>query len=205
MNQFEIETGLKASQQPKFQAFEKALDPYFKEISNICVKVLIWGPGEGTKYYGKRTTIVEHLRRKNATDEVFTSEDLMRAIEHPKNVDKVQLELLHAQTADIIIGLITSDPLQTGIYLEINNILPSPSMVNKTWLIMPNKRDWEKVGAFIQIPALQAFPENRTKFFRIKDLDECNEVRLFCEQKVNEERGRLTRTRILGMTVLRSD
>jgi hypothetical protein len=202
MTNFEKDTGLKKSEKSKFEAFARELSPYFDELNEIGVKVLIWGPGKCTKYYSKRTTIVEHLRNLNSHDEIATSEELLKEIEHPKLVDEVQLELLHAEVANLIIGLVTSNPLQSGIYMEINNILPSSRMVNKTWLIMPDRKDWSKVGAFIQIPILQAFPENRIKYFRMKDLDQCNEVRLFCEQKVGEERGRIMRKRISEMTIL---
>jgi hypothetical protein len=101
--------------------------------------------------------------------------------------------LLHAEVADLIIGLVTSDPKQTGIYMEIDNLLRFEHLINKTWLIIPDKKDWKKVGAFIQLPLLQSFPQYRTKTFRVKVLEQCEELREFCLTKVREERSRKMR------------
>jgi len=162
-------------------------------LRKTSVKILIWGPGEGTNFYSKRDRIKQHLRDIGQYDEVNTSEDLFKSIEHPSFPDLVQLELLHANVADIIFGLVTSDPRQTGIYMEIDNLLRYEPLINKTWLIMPDEHDWHKAGSFIQVPLLNSFPMYRTKSFRIKQLEKCEQVRKFCSDKVNETRARLMR------------
>lgn len=196
MTEFEKNTGLKESEKAQFEGFRKELAPYFQQLDSIGLKILIWGPGEGTTYYQKRDEIKQTLRLSNTNDEVVTSEDLLREIEHPRGVDKVQLEMLHANVADIIFGLVTSDPHQSGIYMEVDNLLHYENLVNKTWLIIPDRHDWKKVDAFIQEPMLKSFPEYRMKSFRIKDLGKCERVRAFCLDKVNAERSRKMRKHV---------
>lgn len=196
MTEFERNTGLTESEKGQFETFRRELAPYFQQLESIGLKVLIWGPGEGTTYYFKRTEIRTTLAQSNRNDEVVTSEDLFREIEHPTGVDKVQLEMLHANVADVVFGLVTSDPRQSGIYMEIDNLLRYESMVNKTWLIIPDTRDWKKVGAFVQEPLLKSFPDYRMKAFRIKDLETCERVRQFCLDKISAERSRKMRKRI---------
>ena len=164
-----------------------------ERLHRIELKILIWGPGEGTHYYHKRDAIKQCLRLANESDEVVTSEDLFRDIEHPSQLDKVQAEMLHAHVADVIFGLVTSDPQQTGIYMEVDNLLRFESLINKTWLMVPDKRDWKKVGAFIKQPLLQSFPSYRMKAFRTKVLEQCEQLRHFCLDKVGEERSRKMR------------
>ncbi len=196
MTEFERNTGLKDSEKGQFEAFIKGLAPYFAQLESIGLKILIWGPGEGTKYYPKRDEIKGALRQANRNDEVATSEDLFRKMQHPAGVDQVQLEMLHADVADIIFGLVTSDPSQSGIYMEIDNLLRYETLVNKTWLIVPDRRDWKKVDAFIQQPLLKSFPDYRMIPFRIKELDKCEKTRKFCLDKVGAERGRKMRNYI---------
>ena len=157
MSEFEDNTGLKETEKVEFDRFRQELAPYFEQLNKIGLKILIWGPGEGTHYYTKRDEIKECLRIKNSNDEVATSEDLLRQVSHPSQLDAVQAEMLHAGVADVIFGLVTSDPQQTGIYMEVDNLLRFDSLINKTWLIVPDNRDWKKVGAFIQQPILQSF------------------------------------------------
>lgn len=199
MSEFEKISGLNALENDSFENFRSELAPYFEELSKIGIKVLIWGPGEGTTHYPKRAEIKKHLISRNAGDEVATSEDLFREIEHPTQIDQVQLELLHAKVAHVIFGLVTSDPNQTGIYMEVQNLLAYESLVDKTWLILPDIKDWKKFGTFIQQPMLKSFPDYRMKYFRIKVLEECTEVRSFCAEMVDAQRSRLMRKRIHNM------
>ena len=196
MTVFEDDTGLRQGVEEEFKQFEAALSPYIKKLSEIGIKILIWGPGEGTSYYHKRNEIKEFLKQQNKNNEPATSEDLVRNIEHPTEIDIVQLEMLHANVADVIFGLVTSDPRQTGIYMEVDNLLRFESLINKTWLIVPHPKDWKKSGSFIQEPLLKSFPDYRMKPFRIKVLDECKEVRRFCLEKVKEARGRIMRKHV---------
>jgi len=196
MTEFEKNTGLTESEKGQFETFRKKLAPYFQQLESIGLKVLIWGPGEGTTYYFKRTEIATTLKQSNGNDEVVTSEDLFREIVHPTGVDKVQLEMLHASVADVVFGLVTSDPRQSGIYMEIDNLLRYENMVNKTWLIIPDSRDWKKAGAFIQEPLLKSFPDYRMKTFRIRDLEKCERVRQFCLDTISAERSRKVRKHI---------
>ena len=196
MSEFEDATGLNESQRDEFNTFREALSPYFEELSRIGLKILIWGPGEGTRFYHKRDEVKQCLKLNNENDDVATSEDLLRNIEHPTQIDIVQTEMLQAHVADVIFGLVTSDPQQTGIYMEVDNLLRFESLINKTWLIVPDRRDWKKVGAFIQQPLLQSFPSYRMKSFRMKVLERCEEVRHFCLDRVSEERSRKLRKHI---------
>jgi|GEM_PF-2581857 len=193
MSEFEDATGLKESQRGEFNTFEEELSPYFKQLHGIGLRILIWGPGERTYFYHKRDEVKQYLRHNNENDEVVTSEDLFRNIEHPSQVDIVQAEMLHAHVADVIFGLVTSDPQQTGIYMEVDNLLRFESLIDKTWLIVPDKRDWKKVGRFIQQPLLQSFPSYRMKEFRANVLKKCEELRRFCSDKVSEARSRKMR------------
>ncbi len=151
----------------------------------------------------KKDVIKKHLQDINPLDDIATSEDLIKNIEHPESLPTVQAEMLHATVSDIIFGLVTSDPQQSGIYMEIDNLLHSDALVNKTWLIIPDPRDWKKVGSFIQLPLLQSFPTFRMKTFRTKVLEECEQVRKFCLEKVKEERVR--KTRIYVQRVIQGD
>jgi len=193
MPEFEDATGLRESQRGEFNTFAQELSPYFEQLHRIGLKILIWGPGEGTHFYHKRDEVKQCLRLANENDEVVTSEDLFRTIEHPSQLDIVQAEMLHANVADVIFGLVTSEPKQTGIYMEVDNLLRYDSLIDKTWLIVPDKHDWKKVGAFIQQPLRQSFPTYRMKAFRMKVLEQCEEVRHFCLDRVGEERGRRMR------------
>jgi hypothetical protein len=198
MSVFEDNTGLRDSQQPNFNKFQTELSPYFQTLQKIPVSVLIWGPGEGTKFYPKRIAIRDELRKNNPNNEVATSEELIKVIVHPKVVDIVQLEMLHAKVADVILGLITSDPMQTGIHMEISTLLAYPSLVDKTWLIIP--KGWEKSAkGLMQIPVVNSFPGYRKKEFSMKALEQCNQVRAFCIDKVNEARSRIARHIIQDM------
>lgn len=190
---FEDKTGLSQSESTEFARFQRDLAPYFAAINNIDVKILIWGPGKDTHYYPKRVTIKEHLQAQHPRNEIATSEDLLKGITHPSDIAIVQAEMLHATVADVIFGLVTSDPKQTGIYMEIDNILQSDALVNKTWIIIPDSRDWKKVGSFIKLPLLQSFPGFRTKPFRTSVLEKCEQLRQFCSEKVSEARGRKVR------------
>lgn len=196
MSEFEDATGLKESQRGEFNTFAEELSPYFEQLRRTGLRILIWGPGEGTSFYHKRDEVKQCLRLDNENDEVVTSEDLVRSIKHPDQVDIVQAEMLHAHVADVIFGLVTSDPQQTGIYMEVNSLLPFESLTNKTWLIVPDKHDWKKVDAFIQQPLLKSFPSYRMKAFRTKVLKQCKELRRFCLDKVREERSRKIRKHI---------
>ena len=80
--------------------------------------------------------------------------------------------------------------------MEVDNLLRFDSLTNKTWLILPDRKDWKKVGAFIQQPLLQGFPSYRMKSFRMKVLERCEEVRRFCLDRVGEERSRKLRKHI---------
>ncbi len=193
MSDFEDTTGLKESEKPKFEKFRQDLIPYLEQLNKIGLKILIWGPGEGTRYYSKRDEIKKCLLGNNSNDEVVTSEDLFKLIEHPSQLDIVQAEMLHANIADVIFGLVTSDPQQTGIYMEVDNLLRFDSLVDKTWLIVPDVRDWSKVDSFIQQPTLHDFPSYRMKSFRTRVLDKCEEVRSFCLDRIAEERSRKMR------------
>jgi len=196
MSEFEDATGLKEYQRGEFNTFEKELSPYFEQLREIGLRILIWGPGEGTYFYHKRAEVQQCLRLDNENDEVVTSEDLFRSIDHPSQLDIVQAEMLHAHVADVIFGLVTSDPRQEGIYMEVDNLLRFDSLIDKTWLIVPDKRDWKKVGRFIQQPLLQSFPSYRMKNFRANVLKQCEELRRFCLDKVREERSRRMRKHI---------
>jgi hypothetical protein len=193
MSKFEDNTGLRESEKPKFERFQQELAPYFEQLNKIGLLILIWGPGEGTNYYKKRDEIKQFLKAKNSNDEVATSEDLLRQVSHPSQLDIVQAEMLHAGVADVIFGLVTSDPRQSGIYMEVDNLLRFDNLIHKTWLIVPDSRDWKKVDLFIQQPTLKSFPSYRKKSFRTKVLDQCEQVRRFCLDKVAEERGRKMR------------
>jgi hypothetical protein len=196
MSEFEDAIGLKESRREEFNTFREALAPYLEQLHRIGLRILIWGPGEGTHFYHKRDEVKQCFRLANENDEVVTSEDLFRNIEHPPQLDIVQTEMLHAHVADVIFGLVTSDPRQAGIYMEVDNLLRFESLINKTWLIVPDKRDWKKVSAFIQQPLLQSFPSYRMKAFRTKVLERCEELRQFCLDKVGEERSRKMRKHI---------
>ncbi len=193
MSEFENITGLKESQKLEFEGFQQGLSIYIDQLNKIGLKILIWGPGEQTHYYSKRNEIKQALRLANINDEVVTSEELFLNIPHPPQLDIVQAEMLHANVADIVFGLVTSDPQQAGIYMEIDNLLRYESLINKTWVIIPDKRDWKKVGEFIQQPLLQSFPSYRMKSFRTRVLEQCEQVRRFCLDKVAEERSRKMR------------
>jgi len=65
---------------------------------------------KGTHFYYKSDEVKQCLRLSNENDDVATSEDLLRNIEHPAQIDIVQAEMLQAHVADVIFGLVTSDP-----------------------------------------------------------------------------------------------
>ncbi|MBI4338803.1 MAG: hypothetical protein HY680_02480 [Chloroflexi bacterium] len=169
---------------PWLAAINSALDSLKERV-----RVLVWGPGETSQkeWWEKRRLLVEALTENNQQDEVYTSEDIIRET-GTRGLEAGDVELVHAQTADIVIALVLATPdRQGGVYRELQVLAPYEELRDKVVIFLP---DVEKYVATFHTGMLQRYSEAQKLRLDWGDFNTCHKVRTVSVAKVEEVRNR---------------
>ena len=123
----------------------------------------------------------------NPNYDVKTSEDIFDG-EPPEvrhDLETAKAELLHANTAHVIIALIMGSPRQQGgVYRELDVISAHRELREKTWIFYPAERRFERQFA---AGALRNFRDDHRIPCTKKMIRECESIRKMCIDKADME------------------
>src|ERR1043165_7933030 len=115
-----------------------------RQCRNEPIKILVWGPGdpgpkaprEKQKAYRKRLKIRKVLRSRFPFAEVYFSEDPEMKALRLTGMSDLDLEMLQATFADLIIML----DITRGVDLELDYFLPNfPWFRDKAYIFLPEQ------------------------------------------------------------------
>jgi hypothetical protein len=169
----------------KYPEFAKKADQYFAELAETPIRVLVWGPGEHTPYYDKRTQIMAHLAKE--PDEVLTSEQLINLDRRFSQLSDYHAELVHLHMCDVVFVLIVQDQKITGVQAEVAMFSDHAEFREKAYLLRPRLDRASIPRSFLSQGWVQ-YDNSRCFSYTEEHFRTCNRIRAYCAAKVEELR-----------------
>jgi hypothetical protein len=165
--------------------WQEAFTPLVDELQTVRMLVLSWGPGPHRPEYEKRRTIAEHLTATAANTDVRTSEELVTAMPAFQYfTDPLDLELIQAQGADLIICLVVPSAEVTGVRAELLDIRRNAHIVSKVRLLVPKGPP----GQGLVDLGIRSIPSTQVFRYTPRQLIKCDDIRAKCLQWLEEAR-----------------
>ncbi|MBC7782575.1 MAG: hypothetical protein H7144_01945 [Burkholderiales bacterium] len=155
--------------------FDERAQSIFTRLRERPLTILIWGPGEGSPAFTKRSDLKRELRAEFPSAEIHFSEDEQaRLLTRDKFLYIHQEEFVHACAADIIFALDTAK----GVGEEIAKYSTYAEIASK--LVVLAHARWKGVGSYaedVRVPL-------RVHWYPDDDFDNCNLAKLICKKYV---------------------
>ncbi len=171
--------------------WDQRLATLYRQITEVKLIILVWGPGPRSESYDKRKQICDHLNR-NPHNDAVTSETLIKEDKRFKDVvpHPYDAEQLQVYAADVIFVLVVRQA--RGSQHEIGIFWHNSDFQKKAYLIAPYLSDEERqeqqqnaellAQGWINYPGMQQLP------YTPEEYDECSKIREFCEEVVKNLR-----------------
>ena len=122
-----------------------------ERASQLSLFILVWGPGKGAPYYGKRLALLNDLRREHFAA-MFSEDNQIRDVVKLIDDHSAALgEVLQARKADLLFVMC----LSTGPVGELHTLLPFEEFAGKTHVLA--RREHRGKG-FVGKGAFRMFP-----------------------------------------------
>lgn len=158
------------------------LTHWFDSIAQIPINILLWGPGERSPDYTKRTSIRDHLLAQNHNNDVAMSEDIMRGYRFKNRHPFVKMhpyvaENIHWHLADVVLIVIPPNPRSTGSRTEAAIFGFSKEFLAKVYAFLPKLPGESRRSASFLDQAFALFPAEQKREYTLKQYADCNRIR----------------------------
>lgn len=167
--------------------FQARLAQKFREMDNVPLSILVWGPGPHSPEYTKREQIINHLSQVNPANEVRTSEQMDAIEPRLSELHLYESEELQVEVADLIFALIPKERGPTGVPAEVARYWDNEVFRGKTYLIVPRlNRDDRRRGFLDQ--GWVMWPHERRFTYTQRQYEDCTKIRSYCSDVIKELR-----------------
>ena len=190
--------GLRGRFAEEYPAWNAGLAELFRQLADVRLKILLFGPGRRPDTIDKRQEIARRLVAQDPLNEPLTSEEPIEA--HPEfdGMHPYDAELLHVLAADVVLVVITERA--TGSQAEVATFWHNQAFRDRAYLITPKLTRRERQKRIRQSPYLSqgwlAYPLERQFQYTPEEYADCAKIRDHCNEVVKRVRWQIGLARL---------